>query len=171
VARVRSAASPTRWRWSAPTRNLTEVTIANPTAGWPEPDLVLRVLVSEVVYADDQNSMSVLLLTGGAIVSGRIVTPRRWCEELGSYLDRLGADPQNALRPVIDMLGAQFAFDWTAQGPRPRAGEISTVYLIDAVVAQTGHAGGFVGTALRRARPWIVQLSQVSAWALGAEDQ
>ncbi len=125
------------------------------------------MLVTEVVYGDDQNSMSVLLLTGGAVVSGRIVTPKRWCEELGAYLDRLGADPQNVLRPVIDMLGAQLAFDWTAQGPRPRAGEVSTVHLIDAVVVQTGQPGELAGAVLRQARPWIVQLSQVSAWALG----
>ncbi|MHA6783805.1 hypothetical protein ACVGOW_22870 [Pseudonocardia saturnea] len=126
----------------------------------PSPELLLRHLVRNYVYADHTNALAVTLLCGGRIVAGDIVTPHRWATEMRSFV----ASGHGSL--IEYMLETLVTFGEAFASTRPPAAddEITTFYLINAAVAMTGDAA-VPASAVRR--PWAVQSALVAAWSLG----
>jgi hypothetical protein len=123
------------------------------------PEVLLRLLVKDFVYADPANALPVTLLCGGRIVAGEIVTPQRWAAEVRSFV---ASGHGTAIEYMLETL-VRFG-DAHASTDALGVDGIDTFYLIDAAVALTGDA---VAPASVVRRPWAVQAAQVAAWSLG----
>lgn len=131
-----------------------------PGPGVQAPEILLRHLVRNYVYADHTNALAVTLLCAGRIVAGEIVTPHRWASEMRSFVASGHGSAVEYMLETLVTFGDAFA---STQAPTDDL-EIPTFYLINAAVALSGDAA-VPESAVRR--PWAVQAAQVAAWSLG----